>query len=240
MPTSGHQLVDQTVGQPLGTLLSPITLHWRVRRSVARATITLPAPESMRPLLARLGLQQLEVRLQPGPAVDRCHRLGRRAWIVLGEGAERTPTMARFVLWHEVAHLARRDIAARRLNTCLGYGLFVGALTSFDLWALAIAITATARLTVAGQWWSGAACDRFAVRQNGPESLHTWAEVVRGSLAALRLQRKLSRWARVKSLFTHPPLALRAALHPNTQASRQDQGAEHDQPATVQPERDTL
>ena len=201
------------------SLLGPIVLRRRVRRSVARATTTLPVPDSMRPLLDRLGLRQLEVRLQSGPTMDRCHRLGRRAWIVLGEGTESTPTAARFVLWHEVAHLARRDITARRLNASLGYGLSVGALTSFDLRALAIALTGTAMLTVAGHWWSEAACDRLAVRQDGPEGLHAWAETIRGSLAALRLQRKLSRWARVKSLFTHPPLALRTALHPNTRAT---------------------
>ena len=233
--TSGPELVvvSAAVATLVSWLLGSIILRRRVRRSVARATITLPTPDSMRPLLDRLGLRQLEVRLQSGPAVDRCHRLGRRAWIVLGEGTERRPTVACFVLWHEVAHLARRDIAARGLAACLGYGLFIGALTSFDVRALAIAVTGTATLTVAGRWWSEAACDRFAVRQDSPEGLHAWAEGVRGGLAALRLQRKLSRWARVKGLFTHPPLALRAALHPTTRASRQDQSTEHDQPATV-------
>ena len=165
--------------------------------------------------------------------MDRCYQLGRRAWIVLGEGTERTPSIARFVLWHEVAHLARRDITARRLNAYLGYSLFVGALMSFDPRALAIAVIGTATLTVAGLWWSEAACDRFAVRQDGPEGLHAWAEAVRGSLTALRRQRKLSRRARVKSVLTHPPLALRVALHPNTRASRQDPSTEHELPATV-------
>lgn len=79
---------------------------------------------------------------------------------------------------------------------------------------MAIAVTGTAMLTVTGRWWSEAACDRFAVRQAGPAALHAWAAAVGGR------QGNLPRLARVKGLLTHPPLALRTALHPNT--SHQD------------------
>jgi len=231
--TSGPELVLALGAATvlLSALLAPVFLRRRVHRSLAYAPTTLPMPESMRPLLDRLGLQQLEVRIQPAPAQDRCYRLGRRAWIVLGSGTERHRELAHFVLWHEVAHLARRDGAARRLSARVGVGLVVGAMGSFDLRAAAIAVTGTAMLIVAGRWWSEAACDRIAVRQAGPAALHAWAAAVSGTLATLRRQKERPRRARVKDLLSHPPLALRTALHPNT--SHQDENTEHDQAVTV-------
>lgn len=185
----------------------------RTREAVARAATVLPVPGSVRPLLDRLGLRQLEVRVEAGPGAGRCHRLGRRAWIVLGDGVEQTPAIARFVLWHEMAHLARRDHRARRLHAGLGVGLIAGAIGSLDLRALTIAVAGTALVTVGGRWWSEAACDRLAVRRGGPAGLQAFEAAVRGYRAVLRRQRALPRWARVKGVLTHPPLALRVALN---------------------------
>jgi len=232
--TSGPELI-LAVGTGtllLYLLLGPIFQHRRVRQAVARVPLTLPVPENVRPLLNRLGLHQLEVRIQPGIAQDRCYRLGRHAWIVLSEHTENRQEWAHFVLWHEMAHLARRDGTAWQLGASVSGSLIVAALAGFDPRALAIAIAGTATLAVAGRWWSEAACDRFAVQQAGSEALHAWAADQQGDTAALRGWRKaLSRWAQARSLLTHPPLALRTALHPIR--SQEDRSPDHDQLATA-------
>jgi hypothetical protein len=60
------------------------------------------------------------------------------------------------------------------------------------------------------RWWSEAACDRLAVRHAGAGALHAWAAYQ----SAPQPGRRWFRWARVRGVFTHPPLALRKALHP--------------------------
>ena len=59
--TSGPELVlvPAAAATFLWSLLGPILLHWRVRRSIKRVPMMLPTPESMRPLVDRLGLRQL-------------------------------------------------------------------------------------------------------------------------------------------------------------------------------------
>jgi hypothetical protein len=186
-----------------------------VRDAIASAPTLLPVPESTRPLLDRLSLRQLEVRTHAEGSLGRCCRLGRRAWIVIGPAAELDPQLARFVLWHEVAHLARRDMTARGLGLGVSVGLVADSIAGRDLRAVAIAVGGTALLTVAGRWWSEAACDRFAVRRAGPAGFHAWAAGIRSGRALLLRQNRLPRSARLKALFTHPPLALRTALHAN-------------------------
>jgi Zn-dependent protease with chaperone function len=214
--TSGPELILAMGGGTLLllSLLRPVLVGRRVRRAVARVPVRLVVPENIRPLLERLGLDRLEVRVQPGDTPDRCYRRGRRAWIVIAGHTENHPEWSRFVLWHEVAHLARRDITAWHLGAGMSGSLVVAALAGFDPRALAIAVVGTAVVAVAGRWWSEAACDRFAVRRAGPDALHAWAADRRDTTARLRRRNALSRRARAKGLLTHPPLTLRTALHP--------------------------
>jgi hypothetical protein len=118
-----------------------------------------------------------EVRVQSEISRDRCYRLGRRAWIVMGEATENHQERSRFVLWHEVAHLARRDVTTRRLSASVQCSLFVAALASFDPRAVAITVAGTAVLAIAGRWWSELACDRFAVKQAGVGAQHDRAAI---------------------------------------------------------------
>ncbi|MEU4216139.1 Clp protease N-terminal domain-containing protein [Actinoplanes sp. NPDC026623] len=206
--TSGPELIVAVGAGALLVylLLSPFPLRRRTRQAVARVPRTLIVPEDIRPLLDRLGLDQLEVRVKPGFARDECYRLGRRAWIVISAHTEEAD-WSRFILWHEMAHLARRDHTVRWVRACASASLIVAACLSFDLRALAIAGAGTAVLSVATRWWSEAACDRLAVRQAGSEALHAWAAEQR---------EESTRSERACGLLTHPPLALRTALHPDT------------------------
>jgi Zn-dependent protease with chaperone function len=225
--TSGPEVI-LAVGAaalPLRLLIGAVVVHRRIRRAVARVPAAVPLPGAARPLPDRLGLRELHVRIQPGPAQDRCYRRGRRAWIVLSEDTEAHPETARFVLWHEVAHLARRDVTAWLLGGAVSGSLLTAAVAGFDPGAVAIATTGMAVLSVASHWWSEVACDRFAVRQAGPAAFHAWAARHRADLAALRRQKK-RHWARAKSLLTHPPLALRTALQPNP--AEKDRGPRED------------
>jgi Zn-dependent protease with chaperone function len=157
-------------------------------------------------MLHRLGLRHLEVRVRPATA-DHCLRLARRAWIVISAHTERQVDLLPFVLWHEVAHLARRDIRVRRVTAIVGFGLLMASLVSFDPRAMVIAWIGVPVVTVAGRWWSEAACDRLAVEHAGAHALHRWAADVRANRGARRV-------SRVRSFLSHPPLALRTALHP--------------------------
>ncbi|MFG2045074.1 Clp protease N-terminal domain-containing protein [Dactylosporangium sp. NPDC048998] len=210
--TSGPELVLTvgTVATLIPLMLSPLGSRRQIRRLTALAPTTVLAPEDIQPMLNRLGLRQLEIRIRPGIAQDRCYRLGRRAWIVLSGHTEHQPEPLRFVLWHEIAHLARRDGMRRGLVGVLSYGLILAALVSFDPRAMAIAFVGVPVVAVAGLWWSEAACDRLAARHAGTGALHAWAADRRAIVANLRPSRR----ARAKGWFAHPPLALRTALHP--------------------------
>lgn len=134
---------------------------------------------------------------------------------MVSEHTEQHPEPLRFVLWHEIAHLARRDDVLRRLTAALVFGLLIAALASIDPGAMAIAFVGVLLVAVTGHWWSETACDRLAARHAGVGALHAWAAGRRAIVVILRRNKALSRRARAKGLLTHPPLALRTAFHPH-------------------------
>ncbi|WP_433202624.1 hypothetical protein ACQP00_32680 [Dactylosporangium sp. CS-047395] len=213
--TSGPEIV---LAGAAGTMfialvLAPVQILRRRREVTVRSPALVPLPADAGVLLGRLGLRELEVHLQPGIGSDRCLWLGRTAVILLTEHTAADPQRARFVLWHEIAHLARRDSLAWTVTGLLGVGALIGAMLSFDPRALALTLVAVPTLTVAGRWWAEAACDRLAVRQAGADALHAWAVHLRTIVATARRTNPAARRSRLRALITHPPLALRMALH---------------------------
>lgn len=111
----------------------------------------------------------------------------------------------------EIAHLARRDTVSFMLQRQVGAGLCFAALFSFDLRSAPVAVVAALSVSVGVRWWSELACDRIAVRETGADALHAWAARHRSLVASLGGRRALI--IRATGLLTHPPLALRTALH---------------------------
>jgi hypothetical protein len=217
--TAGPETILAVGGLAL-LVMTPLALlqeRRQTRETLAHVPVRLIVPAAVKPLLDRLGLRELDVRRHPGAAPDRCLRRGRRAWIVVCGNTENHADSARFVLWHEVAHLARRDIARRRLRNLSFFGLYVGTAVSFEPVALAVAVLGSLVLVIGARWWAELACDRLAVRVCGPAVLHGWIADQREIRAAVERQgmkpaRPLRQ--RMASRISHPPLALRAALHP--------------------------
>ncbi|GIE88508.1 Clp amino terminal domain-containing protein, pathogenicity island component [Actinoplanes regularis] len=195
--------------------LFQLRVRQQTRASLASTPETLIVPAGIRPLLDRLGVRDLEVRRRPGVAADRCLRLGRRAWLVISGNTEDHPEWAGFVLWHEIAHLARRDILMSQIRPAAWFSVYCAALISVDFRALAIVVVGGPLLIVAQRWWSELACDRLAVRFAGTAALHGWVADQREIQRIARRQGVQERW----SWLTHPPLALRTALHPHSPAA---------------------
>ncbi|GIF02591.1 hypothetical protein [Actinoplanes siamensis] len=170
----------------------------QLRALLAAAPDPVAVPTGIRPLLDRLGLRDLEVRRVPGAGADRCLRRGRRAWLLITSDTEEHPDRAGFVLWHEVAHLVRRDVESSRPRRAGYLGLYAATLISLDPRALAVLVVGGLLLGVGRRWWAELACDRLAVRFAGVDALRAWA--------AGRAP------ARARHLLTHPPLGLRAAV----------------------------
>jgi hypothetical protein len=216
--TSGPELISVfAAGAFLISLpLSIVLGRRRARQIIAGLPSMRVVPDTVQPLLDRLGVVRLDVRVDPDLIRDRCHRAGRRAWIAISRHTESHPEWSPFVLWHEVTHLARRDEMIRRITGAAGSGLVIATLAGFDVRALAITAAGTTALTVADRWWSELACDRIAVRHAGADAIHAWAADHRDTEALARRLRGGAGWTRFKSLLTHPPLALRTALHRTT------------------------
>jgi hypothetical protein len=193
--------------------MAPIRQYTTLRRLTRPAAHTVALPPEAAPLLDRLGLGRLEVRVGPASGADRCHRRGRRAWILIGPNTDHDPERARFVLWHEAAHLARRDSRVRIITSLLGLGLWTGALLSFDLRALLAAAIGVPVVLTAGRWCDELACDRIAVRAAGPGPLRAWAAEHRALVSTLRASGRPPRRRRFRGRLSHPPLRLRVALH---------------------------
>ncbi|MEU7868770.1 hypothetical protein [Dactylosporangium sp. NPDC049140] len=213
--TSGPEIVLAVAagGIVMALLVAALKAGGQLRRLTAGTEPAVPLPGDAGPLLARLGLRRLDVHIHPAFGTDRCYRLGGRAVIVLSAHTERDPARARFVLWHEIAHLARRDSRVWTIGGLLGLGLLTGSLLSFDPRAMAVAGIGAPVLTIASRWWGEAACDRLAVRRAGPEALHAWARNTRAVVAAVRRTGTARRRGRLRARLTHPPLTLRMALH---------------------------
>ncbi|GLW31122.1 hypothetical protein Areg01_40620 [Actinoplanes regularis] len=192
--------------------LFQLRVRQQTRASLASTPEMLIVPAGIRPLLDRLGVRDLEVRRRPGVAADRCLRLGRRAWLVISGNTEDHPEWAGFVLWHEIAHLARRDILVSQIRPALWFSVYCAALISVDFRALAIVVVGGPLLIVAQRWWSELACDRLAVRFAGTAALHGWVADQWEIQRIARRQGVQERW----SWLTHPPLALRTAPHPHS------------------------
>ncbi|MFI5915932.1 hypothetical protein [Dactylosporangium sp. NPDC051541] len=212
--TSGPEIVLAVAGGfiVLVLLTVPLQVLRRIRQSTARSEAAVPLPDNAEVLLKRLGLRKLQVYVHEGFGGDRCYRLGRRAVVLISAHTERDPGRARFVLWHEVAHLARRDSEIWIVSGLLGLGALFGALLSFDPRAMLLAGFGTPVLSVAGRWWAEAACDRLAVRQVGAAAMRAWATDFRAVLAAARRGDATVRGNRLRGWLTHPPLRLRTAL----------------------------
>ncbi|BCJ39643.1 hypothetical protein GCM10010168_79020 [Actinoplanes ianthinogenes] len=221
--TTGPETILAAGGLALAVFLA-LTLVAR-RRQFDRVRALVPdrltVPAELQPVLDRLGLRSLEVRRQAGVALDRCFRYGPRALVVVCANTEAHAEFIGFVLWHELAHLARREHARRRLWYLLLIGLYVGATVGSDVRALAVAVLGGLVLTVSGRWWSELACDRFAVRHSGVAGLHAWVADQRKIRVIARQRGKWSAGKQLRSLLSHPPLRLRAALHPVTLPARE-------------------
>lgn len=195
--TSGPEMVVAVAGVAFLLRLGVAALV--ARRRLGRALAGIPAmtagPDELRSLRAALGLRELEIRVHPGATVDRCHRWRGRGWVVVSEVLDAQPEALRFVLWHEMAHLARRDGPIRAMCAAVLIGLGTGALLSFDLRAMLVVAVGGLLVTVASYWWSESACDRIAVRQAGPAGMRAWADLMGSG----------SRWG----WLTHPPTAWR-------------------------------
>ncbi|WP_433043059.1 hypothetical protein [Dactylosporangium sp. CS-033363] len=213
--TSGPEIVVAGAAGSMfiALVVAPVQILRRRREVTVRSLALVPLPADAGVLLGRLGLRELEVHLQAGIGSDRCLWLGRKAVILLTEHTDGDLERARFVLWHEIAHLARRDSLAWTVTGLLGVGALIGAMLSFDPRALGLTLLAVPVLTVAGRWWGEAACDRFAVRQAGAGALRAWAVHLRTLVASARRTNPAARRSRVRALVTHPPLTLRMALH---------------------------
>ncbi|MGI5244895.1 hypothetical protein [Dactylosporangium sp. CA-139066] len=193
--------------------VAAVRVRGATRRLATNPAPVVPLPADAGPLLERLGLRSLEVRVGGGFATDRCYRRGRRAWIFVSEHTDHDAQRVRFVLWHEVAHLARRDSRGRIVTGLLGLGLLTGVMLSFDPRAMLVAGIGAPALAIAWRWWAEAACDRFAVRQVGGAALRAWAADHLAVVATLRRRRQLPKRLGRRTWLSHPPMRLRAALH---------------------------
>ncbi|MFI5841793.1 Clp protease N-terminal domain-containing protein [Catenuloplanes sp. NPDC051500] len=211
--TAGPELV-LTMGLGLLLFLLPASLL-SVRRHLRNGTSSatrLVLPGEMQPLLDRLGLRRLEVRVTNEVLHDRCIRFGGRASLIMSSDTEGHPEYAEFVLWHEIAHLAHRDTVSFTLQGLVGASLCFAAVFSFDPRSIPVAMVAVVVASTGIRWWSELACDRLAVRRAGADALHAWAANRRALVASAGRSRALA--SRMTGLLTHPPLALRTALHP--------------------------
>jgi hypothetical protein len=193
----------------VAAIRAPATL----RRMSARTARVVQLPPETDRLLRQLRLRSLEVRVHPGIGGDRCYRRLGRAWISISGHTDHDEQRVRFVLWHEAAHLARRDSRTRIATGVLGLGLLAGALLSFDPRAMVAAGAGLPLVATLARWWSEAACDRLAVRRAGPAAMRAWATELRRTAAALKARGLLPMRRRYRNRLTHPPMSLRTALH---------------------------
>lgn len=165
--------------------------------------------------MARRGITAAEIRIQTGVKVhDGCYRFRRRAWIVLAPSTLYDEQRLRFVFGHELAHLLRNDPLPFRVDAALYSGLFITALLSFDLTALAIAFISALAHRVITRWWAELTCDAAAAPWSGIDALHAWGIHHRGLRRSPPNHRIGRRLIRLIDLLTHPPIALRLALQP--------------------------
>ena len=185
----------------------------RVARQLTKARVALDPPAEVAEVLARRGLTA-QIRVSRGRGVwNGCIRRGSTAWILLTPDTLANPRRVGFVIAHEVAHLLRNDHARRRLDTPLGAALMLSAYVTFDPRAWLIGFGGVIVFQVATRWRSELASDAFAVRWVGVAALRAWAN---DHLALLRRAPNRGwrrRLRRARNYLTHPPMALRKAVH---------------------------
>jgi hypothetical protein len=182
-------------------------------KQLAKSPVALDPPEAVADVLARRGLTA-KILVTPGPAVqDRCYRRGSTAWIMLAPRTVAAPQRLGFVVAHEVAHLLRDDHVRRRVRSVLGAALVLSAYLTLDPRAWLIAFGGVIGVELAIRWRTELACDAVAVRWVGPAALRAWADDHCALLRELPNRGVRRRLRRVRNLFTHPPLALRKAVH---------------------------
>ncbi|MEU8662501.1 Clp protease N-terminal domain-containing protein [Actinoplanes philippinensis] len=198
--TSGPELI--LVVAAAAILLRLATAGLVARGRLGREVAGLPAVQfpagELRPLLDRLDLRELTILLHPSLTVDRCYRWGRRGWVILSAPVAAHPDVLRFVLWHEMAHLARRDGPIRGMRATLVIALGTASVLSFDVRAILVAVVGGLLVTSAGSWWQEISCDRLAVARTGPGAIQEWVDVFQPSS--------------VRGLLTHPPAAWRTRI----------------------------
>ncbi|MEV4414357.1 Clp protease N-terminal domain-containing protein [Catellatospora sp. NPDC049609] len=213
--TAGPELLlTLTLCLGCGTLLCGLLNR---RRAVVPPPVRAALPDEVAAALAGSGLTAVGLRIDYWAAVDRCYRHGRRGLVVLSGYTVADERRLRFVIAHELAHLARND-SLRWLPNAFGLGLASGALLTFSPAAAAVLGGGWLMHVVALSWWAELRCDAIAVRWAGLDCMRFWID---GQLGALRAKPNRTLRVRLRTardLLVHPPLRWRmaAAAHVGT------------------------
>jgi Zn-dependent protease with chaperone function len=200
-----------------GSLVAAATTAFATLRGRSREWIDEVAPDGiavpagLRTTLAAHGLSQVEVRLAARGSTSRTFGGLRRAWIVLSHASIHDRAGLPFVLWHELAHAARRDGARRWVANTFGYAVFLASVFTAEVPAAAAGALGVLLVRTANRWISELACDRIAVAHAGADAARAWA---------LRARDAPGLVARLRALLSHPPLAWRLAWAASPSRSR--------------------
>jgi Zn-dependent protease with chaperone function len=180
------------------------------RRAVAPPPVRATLPGEVVTALAGSGLTAVGLRIDGWAAVDRGYRHGRRGLVVLSGYTVADERRLRFVVAHELAHLARND-SLRWLPNALGLGIAWGAVLTFSPAAVAVLGGGWLVHVVALSWWAELRCDAIAARWAGLDCMRFWIE---DQLAMLRAKPNRTLRVRLRTardLMVHPPLRWRMA-----------------------------
>ncbi len=215
-PDGAEAAVLGSVLMIFALIIVPAILMLRPGRARSRCAGKPPAPTVVAPDIARslatCGVTTVEIYM-PAKRVRRPNLgfgVGRFGFIRVSPILMASPS-GRFVLAHEVAHVARRDSILMTFSTVASLYLVVASAATLNLEVFLLGTLGGLVFAAGCRWGAEIGCDRIATRWVGRDAAQLGFTVMRNGMRLLRRKPVgFVRWA--LAWRTHPPVWLRRRL----------------------------